>query len=132
MNKARKVTAEDLAKIKGLGETKAQLILSALDEGAPEDLTEIKGVSERLAGEVGKLVEDPDNYTPEPPKPRKKATAKKATAKKANTNGSGDIKAGDIRKFAQQAQALGLSDLAQSLQLQAAPFLDNETVDISV
>jgi len=131
MTKARKVTTEDLAKIKGLGATKAQLILTALDEGAPEDLTEIKGVSERLAAEVGKLVKDPDGYTPEPPKPRKKA-AKKATAKKADTNGLGNIKAGDIRKFAQQAETLGLSELARSLQIQAAPYLDNETVDISV
>lgn len=151
----RDITIEDLAKVKGLGATKAEKVLQVIGdaEGAfsASDLSTIPGVSERIAKQVVKLTKDPDNYTPEPPTPRQpkpvdeyevnpttKRITKKATAKKATraTNGNGNgshsrspnIKAGDVRRFAQDAEKLGLESLAETLRIKVAAKLDNQTV----
>lgn len=136
MSKERKVTSDDLSKVKGLGAKKAEAIEKALEGGAKtvEELAAIQGVSARIAGEVLKLAKDPDKYEPEAPTPRKVA-AKKATAKAAPTpapasNGSAKkVSADDVRKFARQAEDIGFTTFAATLRSQVAPLLGDELVE---
>lgn len=146
------VTVKDLRKIKGLGPTKAQTIKGILDSHESptdvtiEELASIQGISTRTARQVvqevlaaSRRTEADSDERQEAPKRKKTAKAKarvtaKSTKSKATSNGNGkhvERTAGDVRRFANEAEAFGLTDLATSMREQVCAKLDDETITLN-
>lgn len=149
----REITTEDLTKVKSLGPGKARTVHSVISNAddpaklATEDFVSISGISQGMAEEIVKVIQDPDAYEPQPPTPRRsrkatatkratkrapkraaKRAAKKAPSKTTTSNGHSEVKAGEIRKFARDAERLGLTDIATDLRGRVSALLDGETV----
>lgn len=145
----REITTEDLTKVKSLGPGKARTVHSVISNAddpaklATEDFVSISGISQGMAEEIVKVIQDPDAYEPQPPTPRRsrkatatkrapkraaKRAAKKAPSKTTTSNGHSEVKAGEIRKFARDAERLGLTDIATDLRGRVSALLDSETV----
>lgn len=134
------VKAEELQQIQGVGKAKADVIAKALagsDDPTVEQLTEIKGVSERIATQVIKVAKGEAPAKPKPRKRAKKTTAAKTTVKRTTTkspssNGhSITLDAGTLRRL---ARVLSESDVkadqeeATRIQHTVADLMDDEPV----
>lgn len=118
------VTTEDLRQIKGLGPAKVELIQQALEsfddpsQVTAAQLTEIQGVSERLARQVISVV-------------RGEKPEAKRRRRNANTNGGPEpitLTAGFIRKAARQMLADGDTAEARKMFSAVSDLLDDEPV----
>lgn len=126
--KASSVSVEDLLKIQGLGQKKAEAIAAVLSgDTTVEDLQSLRGVSETLAKQVVTLRDT--GKVPQAKRRARKQTAKKTASKAPATKANGRINltAGALRKMA-RAMEQSDPDEARRIQRTVADLLDNESV----